>query len=163
MPIITYGGGGLSVQLSQFAITNDEILALPTTSIDLVPALGPGMAIYFAGATYTSIFGGDGYGNINANPAIMSLRLGDGGPLVGQNYDLYNGTLLYGPNSIVVAMSPFGLFTNGDIQANEIGHLDTFENQPITLAVDNSTGGNFTGGDPDNVMKVSVFWIPVNL
>lgn len=143
------------------AILNDaQIKALPTTPFEVVPAPGPG---YFSlplsanlhlewVADYTNIDGSaflfidDAPGDqfiTNLSEAVSSASL--------------SGLLANGENSNAI-LPPLPLIDTGALFGLS-GFPDTdLLNQALRIHVNNGASGNFTGGNVNNVLRVTVLY-----
>lgn len=168
-PGLAGGGGAVGSSVLSAAITlNDEqIKALPTTAIEIVPVAG-------VDKTYVVLFGflrwntTVAYTNVNAD---NTLSIGYGSPATGDFIDhaasptqLRTGTgirtSLVGP-----AGSPHPTLNNPDIVFgfyNNFPELD-FNNVSLVVYADNLGSGNLTGGNAANTLKVTVYYVEHDL
>jgi hypothetical protein len=168
MTVVTYGSvadafaGGL--QKAVVTLTDAQIKALPTTPVEIVPHPGTGKMAAFVVACYhaaiTTL-----YTNVQAaddNADILILELISPTMQVGANianwrlFDNQTGnTYVHVPQyqeqteaaATVTAAFPF-------INATNLG---------FRLRASNGALGNFTGGHASNTLKVTVYYVVVDL
>ena len=154
-------------------LTEAEIKALPTTAIDLIPAPGANYRIKPLALTCVGTFASAGYTNINATYASMQLQTGGGlwvsvavsndssvSPVLTALTDFF----AIGAGRIMDVPIPF-MYTNVDstftfqgyVQPN-LNTLSSVENSKLQLAVDNNGSGDFTGGNVNNRLRVTVYY-----
>jgi hypothetical protein len=152
-------------------LTNDEIKALPTTSIEIVAAPGEGKMLLFHSAILLCDATAGVYTNIDQAGAYMSIRFtGQGdistllvkdtgvsitmvslGGLVEQAGNVRWATLL--PYHLGADAS-YGLIANGDAVQ---------ENTGLSLRFRNYSNGDLTGGHADNYMRVTVNYSVIDI
>lgn len=142
-------------------LTNDQIKALPSTYIEVLPAQGANKAAIplFTTFQWHTL---DGY--INQ----------DGDTVIGINY---NGNIQAGDASVftnlptlavdglaVLINSAFAFLSgaNASFLANWYYDLFKVNNTPLMIAALNA-GGDFLGGHADNTLKVTVYYVVVDL
>jgi hypothetical protein len=159
---------GSSLLSATVELTDAQIKALPTTSIQVIAAPGVGKIAYpihymlicdTTAASYTNVHA-DGdwfletdagfFGTLSANKASESLaQLTD---LLGFGATgIASGVIQQGYNSATYqTFIPVNLLTVG------------LENKAVLIGAQN-TGGNYTGGDAANYMKVKVYYVEIDL
>jgi hypothetical protein len=160
------GGGGGAISVASVNLTNAQVLALPTTGVNVVAAPGANKLLFLFGAFMYLKWTAD-YTNIDAN-CILALGYGtrassSGTGLLGSN-DV-SGLLAFGEDG--TAFLP-GLGQVPALKTSVLGYggLDdppNLVNQPLTLLASNGGEGDFTGGDPANTLQVSVFYSELTL
>ncbi len=162
-----------AVQSITATLTNAEVLALPTTPIDIVPAPGPkfllglvrAWMIFPSGVAYTNV-SPDGYANLNVNGNPLSAYTssylpGDSGLAITDFPDFFGapGDVLYPFTAPYEedrgAVNGWGTIANTRPLSPDV-------NQPLSLVVTNPLG-DFTGGDPANKLQITTLFtkIPV--
>lgn len=134
-------------------LTDAQIKALPTTSVEIIPAQGVGriVAVLFAAASMT--WTAD-YSNINVAATLtlsgLTVSLLDEGSEDGA-CDRVSDLLADGESGISTFTPPGG----GCFEA-------THQNTAVLLALTNADG-DLTGGDAANVLKVTVWYAVLDL
>lgn len=133
--------------LAEVTLTDAEIKALPTTPIELVAAAGAGKIIKIIDITAVQkIVSGGSYTNVNT----------------GSYLTLINDNNVFGLSASPLEEGSGDWFSPG--VTNYQGYYETtMENMPVMLAVNNSGGGNFTGGNAANTLKINVYYVVVDL
>jgi hypothetical protein len=160
-------GGDSIIQKTTITLTDAQIKALPTTPIALVPAPGAGkrneliLALFESAiaAAYTNI-GAQSYGMFisygltDFGIASINISNGTGAGQAGSNALTSLLTL-----SARIQVIPVHCWSgvHGTTVATEDFAAGTDENAPLVLKCDN-TGGNFTGGNAANTLKVTVLY-----
>lgn len=165
-------GTGDAMLTTKITLTNDQIKALPSTPISILPAPGAGKRIIPLHAQVRLSLTA-AYSNIAAN-ASLSLDLppfayfaNDDG---GQNT---LSTILTNGGAIVdAAASPSHQWSTNQGAATALmqgaGATDNFTNQPLNIALANldaawANAGDLTGGDPANTMTIVVAYYIADL
>ncbi len=150
-------------QKKVITLTNAQIKALPTTSIEIIPAPGANKVIcapiVTTGAALASLFlhWAADYTNINTNLALK-FKLGTSGVSV-QFLSIISKALLVtgGLNFLFVP-------SQGDIDSTSISNdPDTRVNKAISLSIDNMGSGDLTGGDAANTLTVTVYYTIIDV
>jgi hypothetical protein len=154
--------GGSSVLSATVTLDNDQIKALPTTAVEIIAAPGIGKMIkLIAGqirgdtwvAPYTNteqsglvLMNSDGW--YLSSPMIAGVLGGDPSPR-------YDDFLI--PNTAVSGVAHVSgyAFTGGDA-------IDLTENLPVQIK-DDFNGSDYTGGNAANTLKVTVYYVVVDL
>lgn len=145
-------------------LTNDQIKSLPSTPFQIVPAPGAGKFIFPVAAfgilntlagRYTNIAG-----------AVWNIEWngdrGSGAPVLIENYLDTEGISMVnfsfpstvpGEDSLVGSNPSKGIFSA----------FPTFENSPLYLRDVWNGVSNYTGGHADNKLKVTVYYVVVDL
>lgn len=166
---VSEGAGGEQVVLSaSVTLTDAQIKALPTTSQIVVPAPGAGLALAFVGAWLNADCLGGGYSNITASASLYSSGL-----LITWGNDSINASHLAKPSNVLgpqaqnqVYLPPFTLIDAADtpsVHAQNAASIDNFDNVELRLVAYNGGGGNLTGGDAANSLKVTVAYVVIEV
>jgi hypothetical protein len=163
------GGGGGVLSVASVKLTNAQVLALPTTPVQLVAAPGAGKVLIPFLAVFYLDWTAD-YTNIDAH-AVLKVGYSPTGSLTflvafveiansGVSGVLAEGASNYavlGPTAIANGASSFVVAVSGS--NDEPGQT----NVALLLAATNALAGNFTGGDPANTLQVSVYYNTLTL
>jgi len=157
----------VAVLTKTVTLTDAQIKALPTTSVDIVPAPSAGrMLVPFAAAFITN-FDAAGYTNVDPG-AWVYLQWGSDWASHGPSHDFAsvkdaNGSILtFGGQQffpVVLGTANDGNGSNfppGDVASK-------FAGKPISAYVINGVLGNLTGGDPANTLTVTVLYAVVDV
>lgn len=147
-------------------LTNDQILTLPTTPVELVPAPGIGKLIRFLGATLIIDARAGAY-TVDTNASFNVFYEGFGSFL----NTLQQATVLgFTTNRRVVNLFPGYLryFAGGDLDSIPIAKGDgddvpSCENKALMLGDAWWGVSNYTGGNVNNSMIVNVFYTIINV
>lgn len=166
------GGGGL-LQRAIVTLTNAQIKALPTTSITIVPAQGAGKAVWPVFATARMDWHAD-YGNIDGADGQLGLGVTPGGLVTSFLQEVSTGLL----TSLLAGGGPDGswaVFTPAQRVSRSAGFGDVpfviadggwydsdIANKLLDLRMQNPAG-NLTGGDSANSLKVTLFYVVVDI
>lgn len=154
-------------------LTNAQILALPTTPIELLAAPGAGLWYRVVAVSYSADCAAGAYTNIDA--AYADIRLGFTG---GQDYvagfvaddaastpvdvDL-TGLLGTANHRVAVSQAYLSALLAGAADGYVRNWLATgianLENLPLEIAANNSASGNFTGGNAANTLRVTTYYV----
>ena len=174
MPVISGGGGGgaSAVSVATVTLTNAQVLALPTTAVQLVAAPGAGKLLVPIHATLHLTWVAD-YTNIDA-AASVSVRYGTRIGLIAAVGSLNEASsavtsgvtgLLAEGNAVSAHLPNLGYkSTVGSNVEGFSGQDDALAvNMALVLAVANGAAGAFTGGDAGNSLKVTLLYYTVTL
>ncbi len=162
--VIGGDGGGSSYLVASVELTDAQIKALPTFSsgyIELVPAPGANKVLLLAYAVLKWNITGGAYTNISADNTIV-IAFGD--------FAGYASNLSTIPVDDVDRITILSQPSFVDGRGSWAGFLDAYVNgveatnvinQPLKLASDNT--GDFTGGNAANTLKVTVYYVVVDL
>lgn len=149
----------------EVVIIDSNILTLPTTPVEIIPAPGAGFIITPLLTTVFGLFSGGGYTNVDPD-AWMYLRYNDGG----QGSNLLANVTFDGITALTDFFDVGGMFlftaptyaTQG-AAAGVYGSIpissDIEDNQGISLFFDNLAAGNLTAGDTGNTLVVRMRYI----
>lgn len=173
MPIISGGlGAGGGVQVATKTLTNAQVIALPTTPVQLVAAPGSGTMIVplHAIAVLHQV---QDYGNVDANAQLAVTHGTSSGPSLlnfsreptthgGLDYLLApggdSGVMVFAAATLAnTPGNPFDAYGPGESVAT------FYDNAALNLVVNNQASGNFNGGDSGNSLKVSVTYYTMTL
>lgn len=153
-----------TVYQKQVRLTNDEIKALPSTYIELVPAPGAGKLLLFQRAvvrfTGQSAFVFDNLHNDHG----LFIAYGNWDAEASTNTTLFNqqadSTSLLSQLVLEDGRAAWPTWTKDWIN---IWDTSTIVNKPFKLIANNQTNGNFTGGNGATTMSVTVTYSIVDL
>ncbi len=151
-------------------LTNDQILALPNSPVEVVPAPGAGKMIFPMGGFFRFDFSAGPYTNVGTQAVTNWVMDADG------DYDeCFSETPLHrldGGESNTTVFGNTGPYTAPDGGGNPHGadfngpNAD-WENKPLSFAVYNTSGdgslGNFTGGNAANSAKLTVIYVVLDV
>ena len=154
--------GSSSYLVAEKILTDAQIKALPTTEVEILPAPGVNRVIIplyaVASITWTA-----NYTNINAN-STLHLKINTFYPfayLDEANGGGVTGFLAQSADSIMFS-SPISRQESGRIMAEDLPTSEVM-NQPLGIRANNAGSGDFTGGNASNIMKVTVYYVIVDL
>jgi hypothetical protein len=146
------------------SLSDAEIKALPTTPIQLIPAPGAGKVIVPINAFVSITPWVANYTNINANAQLYMADPAENfnitTVLKQSNGNGVGNTLAWGEASVGL-INQKQIVSGVTLVSNSGWNLADGENQPLMLFAANGGSGNFTGGDPGNVLKVTVSYMIV--
>lgn len=146
------GGGGGAYQTATVTLTNAQILALPTTPIQVVAAPGVGNLLVVDSAVMALDATGGVYSDFDSFNVF--LNYGSGGLKQASNlYDEANNGAFADDNAVnfIGIFQPIDAGTN---QAGWFGDATNVVNVPITVWALNGAAGDLAGGDAANTLKV---------
>ena len=162
------GGGGASIiQSATVTLTDAQIKALPTTGVEIVAAQGVNTIINPLNAVIVFNWAAD-YTNIDGacqlfiqadsgNSTLDFLRQADGN-VVSDFFANGSSTFINIQSNQKVAN------INGNTTvANSPAFISDFENQGLSIKINNGASGNLTGGNAANTLKVTVYYTVVDL
>lgn len=170
LPVANGGTGSASggaILSATVALTNAQILALPTTGIQIIAAPGSGFRINFIQATLTAKFTGGAYTGASAVSSSIQLVNGDGKTL--SNYIAndngvaipfaYLTTFLDNTNK-VATLVPFSETTDVAADWGNLAYVETAITSENKSLVINAANGavNFGGGNAANTLSVKVLY-----
>ncbi len=125
-------------------LTNDEIIALPTADVEIIPAPGPGKAIFILGGALQSHIETDGeYAGVDS-PSDLGL-LPESGSIVWK-----------------VDADSLGLYT-GSLIASLTQGTPALPLENTALLLSSANVADFTGGNAGNTLSVTVIYLVVEL
>lgn len=152
-----------TVYAETVTLTDAQIRALPSTSVQVVPAPGAGKALVFLRAVAVGSWtAANGYTNVSQ---VGFLQVA-----------IYYGAEEYQASDLG-DVSPFGIesrpmwqfqpwtapaATGQSPRADDLSALDV-ENVPFRFVVTNGSAGDFTGGNAANTLTVTVYYLVVDL
>lgn len=149
-------------------LTDDQIKALPTTPIDVVPILGANKVIIPLMVSLQLTWVAN-YTNIDPNSSIRitpSGTPGGGGALLVTGIEnpsfAVSGALAAGYSTFQLMMPDFGvdaLSTSSMIPGFGLTEVNSLG---LKLWMNNQASGNLTGGDPGNKLIVNTFYTGVD-
>lgn len=132
-------------------LTNDQIKALPTTFIEVVPAPEAGKSLVFLGGTVLVNRSGGAWTNLDGG--FVWLLQSDSW------FDVSNKFSDFNLNNREGTLSPAVLEEDAAEKPSSVSHA---AGEGISIAMTNSLG-DLTGGHPTNTMKVTVIYTIVDL
>lgn len=171
-------------KLATTILTNEQILALPSTPIEIIEAPGEGKAIIPIHAILSIFYPEENGGNIDLGSISSDCVIWLGPPpgIIGESLSGYLGRA--GTNDVTnllnhtfatvasILFSPRSLINNdpgssgAETYAGPSGtshpDLANHDNKPLQLQV-NNTAGDFTGGDPENNGLIVVAYHTITL
>lgn len=145
-------------------VTDSQMKALPTTPVELIPAPGNGNVIIPLSVVVRFFYTAD-YTNIHANSYIGvfpgSLNSGLLNALLESIDSGVTNFLQYGEDALATFCQP-RILQSAAIAAF-VNPVADFLNQPLVLTAWNDVNGDFTGGDPANLFKVTVAYMVIDL
>lgn len=142
-------------------LNNDQIKALPTTPVIIVPSPGAGRIIQPVSVMFITNFVTNGYTNQSGDVRI-GIPPQNSNTLIGSSWLIYDADAFgvfnaQGEKFIFAPVIGTGLDAANPTAPN--GFNSDFENTPLKLVVTNSASGNFTGGDAANDMRIIVQYL----
>jgi len=151
------GGGSTGYLSSTFELTDAQIKALPTTPIQIVAAPGANKIINILGGNAVLNWNAD-YTNIDGS-AYMAMICNNGGLA---SHRFAPSDMLALGESTLTSISPY-TYTAGSFILDMTNALAEFNNKSLKLFASNGVAGNFTGGNEANTLKVTVYYVVVDL
>jgi hypothetical protein len=165
-------GGSGSLLVASVTLNNDQILALPTTPVEIVEAPGVGKALHYIGGFAVLDNRAGTYGNVGevgdpgvGNASVLRIVNGNWQSSI---VAVWDWALTDGSDKVAFSLAPysdrFELTGQPDPQTTIDGwsdYLPAFENQPMSIRCGNgwvSPIGDLTGGDPANTLAVTVYY-----
>lgn len=147
--------GATTLRSVSHTLTNAEIKALPTTEFQLLAAPGAGKVAWpvFANVSLDSSAGA--YTNVKTGAALFLWN--DAATLLtetGESYPLFADGQ---------AIQLFGSIGQRYFSGGNILETPDYENRAIVLKLNNSPNGNMTGGHADNSLKITLFYVLIDL
>jgi len=140
-------------------LTNAQIIALPTTGVDIVPAAGAGKLIQWLTCGYVLDTQAGGYGG-DVPGTSWSLQLG-GNLVSGLVLPSLVPGLFYGrvpPEAYEAAAFPDIIIAYGSLEFSEM------VNQPLQIQDFYSPGGgNYTLGNAANTLKITTLYTIIDV
>lgn len=158
------------IQRASIILTDDQIKALPSAAIQLVPAPGTGKALLAISAFLTLDATAGAYTNItnasfvigyqqDASPALISIYASVVLPV-----ETYLGSAV---KSFLCLTGGSDKLGTGDFSAYVVGHtagdLALAENMPLALKDDFDGVSDYTGGNTANSMRATLVYAIVDL
>lgn len=174
MPIIGPGaaGGGSgsgAISAATATLTNAQVLALPTTPVQVIAAPGSGLLLFPIAGVLSLTWVAD-YTNIDATAEIFvgwpnaSHLSFEGLALSEAVASDVSGLLGFGEGGIGVALfQQRAPGTGATFGAAGIDDPPVMVDQPISIFAINGALGNFTGGNAGNSLSVTVFYATVTV
>lgn len=152
-------------------LSDEEIKALPTTPVELIPAQGSGKIIVpvyvmivtngFETNPYDAPDGDSWIVIADGTHDLMYLYVNDSGIPV--TYLTYLLTGNYGDGAISFASLPNHNILDGWGVTPNTTQLTGYANTALNIYADNASAGDFTGGDPSNTMTITILYAVIDL
>ena len=151
-------------------LNNEQIKALPTTSLEIAPAPGAGRGIYPLFATMNLDWTAN-YASIDAGAEMGLVQNGAAGASLGilacliQNSNSDVSLFLAGSDDTGAQLPPISIPNGGTGQASTTfaWYLSNFDNKSLILKFGNGATGNLTAGHADNTLTVNVYYWVLNV
>lgn len=156
------GGSGYLVKSDLVTLDNAQILALPTTPIQIVAAPGENKFISLVQGVIILDNVAGAYGNITGG-ATTYIAFAVGNQISSNLYiESDMGDMEFPGDSPypIVFSTPANIGT-GVFAAAGPSDAESVDNMPLYIKAQNT--GNFTGGHADNTLKVTVYYLVVDL
>jgi hypothetical protein len=148
-------------------LTDAQIKALPTTSIELVPAMSAGQLPMVHGGLVVIKNVAGAYANANINAYMSVVYTKDGIVLTDAAFLRTSNLLaLTGAANTMFQFSPRVRWDNAfpALEGTDVySPLENFDGSGLSLFIDNAGSGDFTGGNAANTLEVTVFYSIVDL
>lgn len=156
--------GVQTVYSASVTLTDAQIKALPTTPVELVAAPGAGKILLILSAFMLLDTSAGAYTNVNAAAT--------GGVDIGGAYGNFMQVL--DPAGLVPALEgtdvlafklDTAVYISGDQVYNNVAAytVGDYVNTPIIIDLENSSDGNFTGGNAANTLKVTALYTIIDV
>lgn len=142
-------------------LTDAQIKALPTTPIQMLPAPGVGkMYAVVIGVAALDVTAGT-YSNIGVTSSLY-IAAGAGSALSAAYDENWDGAL---QDSSAIHIIHFAPMMGAQAPAHSLWNADkpNYENLPLTIKSNNGASGNFTGGHAANTLRLTVYYVIVDL
>src|SRR6266508_3161660 len=159
---LTQLAAGMYLQRAIVTLTDAQIKALPTTSVEIVAAPGAGKAIFPLAAWFRLNWFAD-YENI-ASSSLLTVQAGIQFGALFALLDNVNSDvdvlLASGGPAGTNAWLPLASRASGSLSIGIAGFNDAvIENLPLLFQCANGGEGPLTGGHANNTLKVTVYYI----
>jgi hypothetical protein len=159
----TSGGGGGALLSASVTLTNAQILTLPTTAVEIVPAPGDNKIIVPVACTVV----------LDTTGGVYTAAAGSSMVLVSDNGNYLSGVILTQSDLqnahkyFYMLPVPFLQLASGDF-ANVIkslsgNQLSNFINSALLIKDDYDGVADYTGGNASNTLKVTVYYIVLDV
>lgn len=163
MPVSPTTSRGGFVRTAAVALTNAQILTLPTTPVELVAAPGSGRRLVLVSVYMRSAFVA-GYTNVTGTGPLF----GGAGLVVTHGPDDSDASTMRSLTIFAAAavrewdaLGP-AISTAADVALGYGGAGTDQSNKALNVVVRNAALGNFTGGNAANILRVSIAYLTVD-
>jgi hypothetical protein len=164
-------GGGTATEVTVYQlktiITDAQIKAMPTTSVELIPAPGEGKMIVMYPPFLKSSLSAGAYGGTNVSGDYFAICYSGHGIIAAlpnsTPWPFFNTFFAGGDKAVLLPLTDaqYDADWTGMLPIS-IGSFANYNNRSI-IATMSVAGGDLTGGDPANTIDITLFYSIVDL